>query len=274
MIVLKHVSKTLGRTRVLADVSFRVEPGEFVCLTGPSGAGKSTLLHLLMGAEGVTSGSIEVDSVDLKKIPSPVMQLYRRRVGVILQDRKLLMDRTVAENVSFPLEVCGLPDAVIRKRVPEVLQRIGLTAKANAFPSELNAGDQVRVAIGRAIALYPMIVLADEPTAGIDAEHSTKILRLLQEIHAEGRTVILATYDTTLAEGLGTRIIRIQGGKVIEDNAKTYDHAARTTPPQETIRAKHHIFSNEEASLPSQEQEVTPTPRKDTRKIRITSIGS
>src|SRR3989338_2009854 len=126
MIVLKNVTKKYGRLGVLSDVSFSVTPGEFVCITGPSGAGKSTLLSLLIGAEGVSSGSVSVDSVDLKQIPAPAMQLFRRRVGYMFQDYRLLPHATVRENIAFPLEVCGQPDEAIRQRVTELVDRMKL----------------------------------------------------------------------------------------------------------------------------------------------------
>jgi cell division transport system ATP-binding protein len=265
MIALKRVTKTYGRTKVLHDVSFRIDPHEFVCVTGPSGAGKTTLLLLLIGAEHVTSGSIEVDGVDLRAVPPPVLQLYRRRIGMVFQDGKLLGNRTVAENIAFPLEVCGAPDAVIRKRVPELLKLVGLTGHTNAFPRELSAGEKARTAIARAIAHKPMILLADEPTGNIDPKQSREILELFREINREGTTVVLATHDTTLVDVLQTRVIRLEAGKVTRDSRGGYEHPKAHAHMPQSKEEKHDIF--DEGGGHEADTAVK-------RKIRVTAIHS
>lgn len=263
MIVLKNVSKTYGKTRVLTDVSFRVEPGEFVCIIGPSGAGKTTLISLLIGAEQPTHGSVEIDGVDLKVVPPPAMQMFRRRIGVVFQDYKLLKNRTVAENVAFPLEVCGVPDPVIRRRVPELLKRMEIDGRAKAFPPELSGGEKTRTAIARAIVHSPLILLADEPTGNLDPHQSMEIIKLLKTIHAEGATVILATHDADLVDTLQMRVIRLEEGKVIRDSFGGYEHSKRHQPP-EPLNMKHKIFKDAEG---------VPT-RLSQKKVKITPIGS
>lgn len=253
MIVLKRVSKSFGGIRVLTDVSFGIGPKECVCITGPGGAGKSTLLSLLIGAEDATGGSIEIDGVDLRRVPPEALRLFRRRVGVIYQDGKLLTHRTVAENVALPLEVCGASDALIRTRVPEVLARVGLSERARSLPAGLSAGEKMKAAIARAIVHRPMIILADELTGNLDPVQANAILRLLREIHAEGATIVLATHDPSLVDALQSRVIRLEGGRVVQDSAA-------------------------HASVPSDEESSPSTrvahPRRVSKKVRITSIGS
>ncbi|MDD5623841.1 MAG: ATP-binding cassette domain-containing protein [Candidatus Peribacteraceae bacterium] len=264
MIVLKNVTKIFGRTHVLRDVSLRIEPKEFVCIVGPSGAGKSTLIHLLIGAEDVTSGEVEVDGVNLRAIPAPVMQLYRRRIGVVFQDYKLLPNRTVAENIAFPLEVSGMSDADIAARVGEVLAQMGLSERASAFPSALSGGEKARTAIARAIVHRPLIVLADEPTGNLDPGQSLQILQLFQQLHASGQTVLLATHDSAMVDTLQTRVVRLENGMIARDSAGGY-HAA----PLSDAEPKHEILAGAEEEL-----EKSARRAAGKRKIRITSIRS
>jgi cell division transport system ATP-binding protein len=275
MIVLKNVTKKFGPVTVLSQVSLQIDPGEFLCVIGPSGAGKSTLIQLLVGAEDCTSGSIEVDGADLRMLPSPAMQMYRRRVGVVFQDYKLLQNRTVEENISFPLEVCGAPDAIIAKRVPELLKRMGLTSKANSLPRELSGGEKARVAIARAIVHTPRIVLADEPTGNLDPEQSRDILKLLQDVNHEGTTVLLATHDASLVDILHTRVVQLEAGKITRDNVGGYAGARRTSRVHAApaARPSHHVVSD---SAPTREE--VPIAKKKgksgggRRKVHITSI--
>jgi len=282
MIVLKKVSKAYGRTQVLANVSFQIQPHEFVCITGPSGAGKSTLMHLLIGAEDVTSGTVEVDGVDLRSVPPGPMQIYRRRVGVVFQDYKLLQHRTVAENVAFPLEVAGISDEVIAKRVPEVLKQMGLTRRADALPRELSGGEKARTAMARAIVHKPMIILADEPTGNVDPTQAAAILSLLRDINKEGTTVILATHDAAMVNALQTRVLRLENGMVIRDSVGGYDHKKKTKEHADLPPASHEIFPEKvSAATASTEPKVNthkrgPKGESDgggKKKIKITSIG-
>ncbi|OIO55157.1 hypothetical protein AUJ46_01765 [Candidatus Peregrinibacteria bacterium CG1_02_54_53] len=262
MIVLREVKKIFGKNIVLDGISLTINPGEFVCLVGPSGAGKTTLLELLIGAQRATEGVVEVDGVDLRAIPAPVLQLYRRRVGFIFQDERLIPHRTVAENCALPLEASGWHDAAIQQRVADVLQILSLTTLANALPSDLSGGERSRVAIARAVIHEPMILLADEPTGNVDPQQSMEILKLFQQIHQSGTTVVLATHDSGLVETLQTRVVHLQAGKIVQDGTGGYPSAGPA--PQ---AAKHEILVKEPAQNSGEEP-----PEK--RKIKITAIHS
>lgn len=237
MIVLKHVTKIYRGVTVFSDISLRINPGEFVCVTGGSGAGKSTLLGLLVGAEHPTMGTVEVDGVDLRAIPPLAMQIFRHKVGMVFQDRKLLPHRTVWENVAFPLEVNGASPDLIRKRVPAVLSYLGLDLRNSAFPEELSSGEKTCVALARAIVHKPAILLADEPLADLDATQKRQVLRVLRDFHALGSTVILATHDTELVEALQARTITLHSGHAMDGARKEEASAAVSSPsPQEAQR--------------------------------------
>lgn len=272
MIVLTDVHKRFGKREVLSGITFRIDPGEFICITGPSGAGKSTVLAMLIGAEEPTSGTVEIDGIDLRRVPTPALQIFRRRVGFVFQDYKLLPNRTVAENVAFPLEVCGADDEAIAKRVPEVLKAVELLDRANALPQELSGGEKARAAIARAIVHKPMILLADEPTGNVDPAQSMEILDLFKRIHAQGTTIVLATHNMTIVDTLTPRVIRLVEGKMTRDSVGKYSRGqpggktVQTDPPR-----KHDVFS-EDLSTPS--AAATESPQEVTRKVKITQIHS
>lgn len=228
MISFQGVTKVFDGREVLSDLSFDVQPGDFVCLTGPSGAGKSTIVHLLIRAELPTKGIIEVDGANIASLPPTILQLYRQRTGVVFQDYKLLPDRTVEENVSFALEVCGIPEDAVAERTADVLTRFELMDRADAFPHELSGGEKTRTALARALVHNPTILIADEPTGNIDPEQSQRILRHLKLINSEGTTVILATHDKIVVDTLGVRVLRLENGKLVRDSIGGYtdDRAA------------------------------------------------
>lgn len=235
MISFSGVTKIFSGREVLSDLSFQVNPGEFVCLTGPSGAGKSTIVHLLIRAELPTKGVIDVDGADLATLPPTILQLFRQRTGVVFQDYKLLPDRTVEENVSFALEVCGIAEDDVAERTADVLTRFELTDRADAFPHELSGGEKTRTALARALVHNPTILIADEPTGNIDPDQAQRILRHLKLINSEGTTVILATHDKTVVDVLGVRVLRLENGKLVRDSIGGYTEENTVVKKEELI---------------------------------------
>ena len=200
----------------LHDLSLTVAQGEFVFLTGPSGAGKSTLLRLLLMQERPTSGDLVVGGQNLASLKRREVQEYRRSIGFIFQDFKLIPTRTVLENVSFVPEVLGVPAAQQKRRAFQVLKWVGLQHRMNAYPSDLSGGEQQRIAIARALVNGPTIVLADEPTGNLDPDLSLEIMNLLREVNASGTTVVVATHDRELIRLVGRRTITLEQGRVVE----------------------------------------------------------
>ena len=217
MIETHHLSKLYSRgLYALQDLSLNVDKGEFVFLTGPSGAGKSTFLRLLLMQETPSEGEIFVNGYNLAKLSRSEIQEYRRGVGFIFQDFKLIPTRTVFENVSFVLEVLGVPAAQQRRRAFQVLKWVGLQHRMNAYPRDLSGGEQQRIAIARALVNDPALVLADEPTGNLDPDLSLEIMNLLREINAGGTTVLVATHDRELIRLVGRRTITLDQGKIVE----------------------------------------------------------
>jgi cell division transport system ATP-binding protein len=200
----------------LHDLSLSVKPGEFVFLTGPSGAGKSTFLRLLLMQERPTSGEIVVGGQNLARLRRREIQEYRRSVGFIFQDFKLIQTRTLLENVSFVPEVIGVSSAQQRRRAFQVLKWVGLPHRMSAYPADLSGGEQQRVAIARALVNGPSLVLADEPTGNLDPDLSLEIMNLLREVNAGGTTVVVATHDRELIRLVGRRTITLDQGRVVE----------------------------------------------------------
>jgi cell division transport system ATP-binding protein len=226
MIFFNNVTKiypaylTKKEKAVLDDVSFKIEKGEFVCIVGRSGAGKTTLFRLLIGEEKPTSGSIFFDGEDVNKISSRERCNLRRRVGTIFQDYKLLPTKTIYENIAYALEVTGTSDEDIEKFVPEALDTVGLLEQALHFPHQISGGEKQRTAIARALIHNPDVILADEPTGDLDPYNTRDVLDLLLTLNEAGTTVILATHDKEVVNGLGKRVITIKDGKVISDSKK------------------------------------------------------
>ncbi len=217
MIETHHLSKFYSRgLYALRDLSLTVGKGEFVFLTGPSGAGKSTLLRLLLAQDKPSEGDIVVNGHDLSKLSRGDVQEYRRGIGFIFQDFKLIAMRTVFENVAFVLEVLGVPAAQQRRRAFQVLKWVGLQHRINAYPRDLSGGEQQRIAIARALVNDPALVLADEPTGNLDPDLSLEIMNLLREINAGGTTVLVATHDRELIRLVGRRTVTLDSGRVVE----------------------------------------------------------
>ncbi len=218
MIQLFHIFKEYaGEGPALADVSLHVRKGEFVFLTGPSGAGKSTLLKLVFCGEPATSGQLLVFGKNVAKIRASAVPYLRRNIGVVFQDFKLLPDRTVAENVAFPLEVRGLHPREVRRKVTFMLRSVGLDHKYAKFPLSLSGGEQQRIAVARALVNDPALLLADEPTGNLDPERTLEVMDLLGGANARGTTVVVATHDRGLLQRYKKRVIALESGRVVSD---------------------------------------------------------
>ena len=214
MIETQSLTKMYGREDyAIRDLSLKVEKGEFAFLTGPSGAGKSTLLRLLLMQERPTEGSVIVDGRDLSTLSPAEVQAYRRMVGFVFQDFKLIASKTIFENVAFVLRVLGQPVEQQRRRTYQVLKWVGLQHRHNAYPLELSGGEQQRVAVARALVNEPHIVLADEPTGNLDPDLSLEIMNLFRDINASGTTVLVATHDRELIKWVGRRVIQLEHGR-------------------------------------------------------------
>ncbi len=218
MINFQNVTKNYNGSVALEKVSFRVHPNEFVTIVGRSGAGKSTILKLLIGEDKPTKGQIFFDSYEVNKLKSKQMPEFRRHIGVIFQDFRLLARKTVFENIAFALEVWGRPQKEINELVPQVLDMVGLGDKVFNFPAELSGGEKQRVAIARAMITRPDVIIADEPTGNLDPFNTWEVIKLLTKINELGSTVVLATHDKEIVTTLGRRVITLENGKVIKDD--------------------------------------------------------
>jgi cell division transport system ATP-binding protein len=217
MIEIKNVSKKYGSSKVLDKVSLSIKSGEFVSIVGASGAGKSTLIHALIGATPVTSGSIKVDNYKVSKLKASELQEYRRSIGIVFQDYKLLPRKTVWENVAFALEVAGHKKAFIQKRVIAVLKLVGLEDKRNNFPNQLSGGEKQRTAIARALVHAPDLLFADEPTGNLDQENTISLAKLFGKINKSGTTVIISTHSKLVIETVKKRVVTLDNGKLVSD---------------------------------------------------------
>ena len=219
MLELKHIAKTYKNgVNALYDVNLKIDQGEFVYIIGPTGSGKSTLIKLLDGEEIPTKGKVEVTGINVGKLKHSKVPLYRRNIGVVFQDFRLLERKTVFENIAFALEVINVPKEKIRRRVREVMNLVGLDDKGNSFPQELSGGQQQRVAIARAIANKPKLLIADEPTGNLDPQKSDEIMTLLEKINREEKTtVLMVTHDITLVNKHRKRTIVLEAGHIVAD---------------------------------------------------------
>ena len=217
MIEAQKISKLYSRgVYALRELSLRVDKGEFVFLTGPSGAGKSTLLRLLLRQDVPSEGRLVVGGRDLARLSVRQVQAYRRSLGFVFQDFKLLPNKTVLDNVAFVPRVLGMPLAQQQRRTFQVLKWVGLQHRMNAFPMELSGGEQQRIAIARALVNDPVIILADEPTGNLDPDLSLEIMNLFREINARGTTVLVATHDRELIRRVGRRALTLDHGRIVE----------------------------------------------------------
>jgi cell division transport system ATP-binding protein len=225
LIRLEDVTKTFKRGRdgevvALDGVTMEITKGEFVFIVGPSGSGKSTLMRLLTREQSPDSGELWVAGKNLRRLRPWKVPLLRREIGYVFQDFKLLPTKSVRENVAFALEVIGRNRKEIRDRVPEVLELVGLTEKADALPHELSGGQQQRVSIARAFVNNPRLLLCDEPTGNLDPATSVGIMKLLDRINRTGTTVVMATHDQQIVDSMRRRVVELESGRIVRDQVR------------------------------------------------------
>lgn len=218
MIEISNLTKTYEKSsKALKGVDITIDDGEFVFVTGRSGSGKSTLMKILLKEVEPTSGRVVVNDMDLGKMPRRYVPKYRRKLGVVFQDFRLLKDKTVYENVAFAQRVVGASSRSIRESVPRMLKMVGLSSKYKSFPHQLSGGEQQRVAIARALINNPEVLLADEPTGNLDPHNSMEIMKLLEEINRSGTTVLVVTHSREIVDTMQKRVITIDRGVVVSD---------------------------------------------------------
>ena len=230
MINFDNVSKQYknSNTPALDEINLNIEQGEFVFLVGQSGSGKSSLLRLLLKEEKPSSGIVTVDGINVAKLPNRKVPAFRRTMGIVFQDFRLLPGKTVFDNVAFGMEVIGKSKKEIKQRIPALLELVGLEEKAHRLPSELSGGEQQRVALARAFVNKPKLLLADEPTGNLDPSTSVGIMKLLDRINRTGTTIVMATHDVAIVDQMRKRIVQMENGKIIRDQERgMYGHTGQ-----------------------------------------------
>lgn len=221
VILFDHVSKEYQKdVQAVQDINFSIQKGEFVFIVGSSGSGKSTLIRLMLREIAPTRGKVYVAGRELSRLRRYQVSRYRRSIGVVFQDFRLLKDRNAYENVAFAQRVIEVPSAEIKKRVPRMLSMVGLNEKYKAYPAELSGGEQQRVALARALINNPVILLADEPTGNLDPKNSWEIMHLLEEINRRGTTVVVVTHNREVVDMMQKRVITLKNGRIISDEQK------------------------------------------------------
>ena len=271
LISLDHVNKIYpNSTRpALEDIDLQIDRGDFVFLVGASGSGKTSLLRLLLREEEVTGGEIRVGGYDLRRLPNRQVPQYRRSIGMIFQDYKLLTNKTVWENVAFALEVIGTPRSAIRSLVPKVLKTVGLTGKERNRPLELSGGEQQRVTIARAYVNHPQLLLADEPTGNLDPTTSLGIMEVLDAINRTGTTIVMATHNEEIVNSMRKRVVELHNGHIVRDQAAGVYDSALYFPDAQVEANAHDAISNDAsmASITVTDLERAGSPKN--RKERI-----
>lgn len=223
MIQLFNVSKTYNaevQVQALCDINLHIKKGEFIFIVGPSGAGKSTLTRLIIREDLPSKGQIMVEGKSLLRLREREIPYLRRKIGFIFQDFRLLMERTVYENVAFAMEAIEMPQSEVKERVPAVLEMVGLKDKLYAYPHQLSGGQQQRVCIARAVVNDPLIIIADEPTGNLDPETSWEIMNILLAINKRGTTIVTATHDREMVDRMKRRVIALNGGRLVRDEER------------------------------------------------------
>lgn len=219
MIVLENVSKAYSKgTTAVNKINLSIEDGEFVFIVGKSGSGKSTLVKLLLKELEPTEGRILIDGQDIGRLKNRGIARMRRNLGVVFQDFRLLKDRNIYDNVAFAQRVIGVSPRIIKKRVPEMLNMVGLSEKYRSFPRELSGGEQQRAALARALINRPKILIADEPTGNLDPKNSWEIMKLLEEINGQGTTVVMVTHNIEIVEAMQKRVVTMNKGIIVSDS--------------------------------------------------------
>lgn len=269
MIEFKNVSKTYDNgTAALRDVSITINDGEFVFIVGSSGAGKSTFLKIIMREQVADQGSIIVNDYNLNKMKKREIPKFRRTMGIVFQDFRLIPNMTVFDNVAFAMRVIGAKEKEIRKRVPYVLSLVGLTSKARQLPTQLSGGEQQRVALARALVNNAGIIIADEPTGNIDPEMSYEIVDLLNHINNNGTTVVMVTHEHELVRRFNHRVITINQGQVVSDTGAKQKSVIETTPITETESKPE----TKEEMMIAAEQEIQENVQKLREEVKSPEI--
>ncbi len=269
MLALKSVVKNYGKRTILSGATLLMQPKDNVCIVGPSGSGKSTMLRLLVRAEDPTTGTVEVDGVNLASVPPPILQLYRRRLGIIFQEPVLLMHATIRENIALPLELLGAPPALIERNTNDLLKRLSLADKADLLPGELSLGERMLTGIARALITSPMIIVADEPFVHLDAGSMVTVSQMLLAMHKKGTTLITLSRNSETADILKARTVELHDGAITQSK-KTIKSESPHRILEETEEKVSLILATDETSVVEEPKE----PRSGGKKIRITSIGS
>ena len=218
MIEFSNVHKRYdGGVEALNGVNLKIDKGEFVFLVGPSGSGKSTLLKLMIREEEADSGTILLNNYKVHRMKSRYVPFLRRSIGIVFQDFRLLPDKTVYENIAFAMRIVRKPARYIRKQVPMLLSLVGLSSKSNSLPHELSGGEQQRIAMARALANNPSVLIADEPTGNLDPENAWEIMRILNEINMRGTTVVVATHAKDIVDAMKKRVVELEKGRITRD---------------------------------------------------------
>lgn len=275
MLALKNVTKTYGQTKVLSGASVQVPPKDCICIVGEGGSGKTTLLKLLTRIEDPTSGTVEIDGIPLSSVPPAILQLYRRRTGIIFQEPVLLTHASIEENIALPLDLFGVPATIRERNIKDLLKRLGLTDKADMLTGELSLSERMLVGIARAIITAPMVIVADEPFLPLDDGQQRMVVELLKNLHQKGTTIITLSKDPNTARLLNARTLLLKDGKITTGSGRAVAQSATVAKEQ-----THKILEDTENRIQSIiDQTPVPTPSKGPKKggdnkIKITSIGS
>ena len=232
MLKIRNVKKTFGKIEALSDISFDVSDGEFVFVTGPSGSGKTTLIRLILREILPDSGEIIFENKDITALAPKEIPIYRQKIGVVFQDYKILPERTLRENIEVALAVVNVDSKEWKARVGNVLELVGLSERADLFPSQLSGGEIQRTSLARALVVNPKLILADEPTGNLDWDTADEIMQLLEKISKEGKTIIMATHNRQIVAKLGKRVIELKEGKVVSKEKLLEEKEAKEEKPK------------------------------------------